>query len=129
MDAYDELYAYTMGRRGFILQHVVDAHQAQTATPSTAAIGVVFSLVGLYLHVERGFTGAQVQRAHTRMAAKKRTWPVIELPLDRGALTAGEVLAVPPGSARDEAIDEWCRAVWRAFSASRDTIVALTQEY
>jgi hypothetical protein len=128
MDAYDELYAYTMGRAGFILQHVVDAHKAQTATPATAAIGVVFSLVGLYLHVEHGFTGTQVQQAHMRMGAKKRTWPIIELPLDRGAVTAAEVLAVPAGPARDPAIDEWCRVVWRAFCDSRDTIVALTRE-
>lgn len=129
MDVYDELYAYTMGRAGFILQHVVDAHKAQTATPSTAAIGVVFSLVGLYLHVEHGFTGTQVQQAHMRMGAKRRAWPTIELPIDRGALTAAEVMAVAAGPARDAAIDEWCRSVWRAFSASRETIVALTREY
>ena len=33
--AYDELYAYTMGRPRFILQHVVDAHRAQSATADT----------------------------------------------------------------------------------------------
>jgi len=129
MDAYDELYAYTMGRTGFILQHVVDAHKAQTATPATPAIGVVFSLVGLYLHVEHGFSGTQVQQAHMRMGAKKRTWPIIELPLDRGALAAAEVLVVPAGPARDAAIDEWCRVVWRAFCDSREIIVALTREH
>jgi hypothetical protein len=31
MDAYDELYVYTMGRENFLLQHVVDAHIAQSA--------------------------------------------------------------------------------------------------
>jgi hypothetical protein len=30
--AYDEVYVYTMGRPRFILQHVVDAFAAQTAT-------------------------------------------------------------------------------------------------
>jgi len=30
--AYDEVYIYTMGRPGFILQHVVDAFAVQTAT-------------------------------------------------------------------------------------------------
>lgn len=60
MDAYDELYMYTIGRRHFILQHVVDANIAQQAPASSPPpIGVIFSLVGLYLHVERGFTGAQ----------------------------------------------------------------------
>lgn len=78
MDAYDELYVYTMGRRNFILQHVVDAHMAQTATATNPpSIGAIFSLAGLYLHVEQGFTGTQVQNAHRVMGKVKRTWPDI----------------------------------------------------
>src|SRR5688572_23110393 len=50
--AYDEVYVYTMGRPGFILQHVVDAFVVQTATAATKPIAIVFGLVGLYLHVE-----------------------------------------------------------------------------
>ena len=129
MDAYDELYAYTMGRRKFILQHVVDAQKAQTATPDGKPIGVVFSLIGLYLHLERGFDGTQVQNAHKLMGDHKRAWPVIRLPADRGKLTAAEVLAVPAGTARDAAIDEWCQVVWAAFHESRDAIVALAHQY
>ena len=45
--AYDEVYAYTMRRPGFILQHVVDAFAAQTARQESKQIGIVFSLVGL----------------------------------------------------------------------------------
>jgi hypothetical protein len=33
-DAYHELYAYTMGRPRFILQHVVDADMAQRLDPN-----------------------------------------------------------------------------------------------
>ena len=55
-DAYDEVYAYTMGRAGFILQHVVDAHAAQSASEETKPIRVIFALVGLYLRVERQFS-------------------------------------------------------------------------
>ena len=62
--AYDEVYAYTMGRPGFILQHVVDAFAVQTANDDSRPIGVVFGLVGLYLHVEKQFSGRQVQK-HT----------------------------------------------------------------
>jgi hypothetical protein len=53
-DAYDELYAYTMqrGRASFVLQHVVDAFGAQSASEGTRPIRLIFSLVGLYLHVE-----------------------------------------------------------------------------
>ena len=54
MDAYDELYVYTMGRPNFILQHVVDANIAQGAPAiNPPPIGVIFSLAGLYLHVEK----------------------------------------------------------------------------
>ena len=76
MDAYDQLYVDTMGRENFLLQHVVDAHIAQSAPAmNPPPIGVVFSLVGLFLHVEKGFTGKQVQNAHRIMANAKRSWP------------------------------------------------------
>lgn len=126
--AYDELYAYTMGRGGFILQHVVDAHTAQTATQSTSPIGIVFALVGLYLHVERQFSGAEVQHVHRRLARVKRPWPPIALPRDRGRLRPADVLEVPPGPERDGAIDEWCRSVWTVYGDTRQTIVTLLRD-
>jgi hypothetical protein len=46
-----------MGRPGFILQHVVDGFAVQTASEGSRRIGVVFGLAGLYLHVERQFSG------------------------------------------------------------------------
>ena len=128
-DAYDELYAYTMGRPGFILQHVVDANMAQSASTASKPIGVIFALAGLYLHVERGFTGAEVQRAHMILAARKREWPAISLPETRGAIRPRDVMALPEGNERDAGIDRWCQSVWSAFQDSRDTIVALLQEY
>ena len=129
-EAYDELYAYTMGREAsFILQHVVDAFRAQTASADTKPLGLTFALVGLYLHVERQFTGWQVQRAHMRLGQKKRQWPVIALPVDRGAMTVIDVLAVPAGPGRDLAIDAWCRSVWSAFRGSQQTIIDLLQEH
>jgi len=130
MDAYDELYAYTMGRKNFILQHVVDAHKAQT-TPATnpPSIGVIFSLAGLYLHVEKGFTGTQVQNAHKVMGKVKRSWPNVVWPADRGNMTAEIVLAMPAGQERDEAIYKWCKQVWAAFSANRSMLASLLAEY
>jgi hypothetical protein len=128
-DAYQELYVYTMGRPTFILQHVVDANIAQTASAASKPIGVIFALVGLYLHLERGFTGAQVQRAHATLASRKRQWPTIQLPERRGAITPGDVMAAPAGPERDAAIDRWCQAVWNEFQGSRDTVIDLVQEY
>ena len=126
-DAYDELYVYAMGHGdpSFILQHVVDANAAQTAAAGDKPIRLVFALIGLYLHVERGFSGRQVQLAHMRLGACRKRWPVVPLPPNRGAVTAVDVAAVPPGSGRDAAIDEWCRSTWAAFDTSRETIVDL----
>src|SRR5262249_30529571 len=127
--AYHELYAYTIGRPRFILQHVVDAHHAQGATSGENAIGLVFGLVGLYLHLEKGFDGTQVQRAHQKLGQRKRSWPAIALPTHRGALTPETVMAAEAGSARDAAIDEWCASVWAEYRESRPAIVLLLHEY
>jgi hypothetical protein len=56
--AYDELRAYTLGRRdaAFIHQHVVDAYPVQTATDRERPIRLAKGLIGLYLHVEHGLT-------------------------------------------------------------------------
>src|SRR5207247_2345920 len=83
-----------------------------------------FALVGLYLHVERDFTGRQVQRAHQQMASRKRTWPAFALPRERGSITAADVLARTPRQERDEAIHAWSAAVWHVF---RDTAPAVEE--
>uniref|UniRef100_Q01N72 Uncharacterized protein n=1 Tax=Solibacter usitatus (strain Ellin6076) TaxID=234267 RepID=Q01N72_SOLUE len=127
--AYDELYLYTMDRPGFILQHVVDAFAVQTATTAGKPIAVVFGLAGIYLHLEKQFSGREVQQAHIKLGRRKREWPAIQLPQDRGSMTAGDVLAAPAGPERDGAIDDWCRSVWSAFGENRQTIIALLRGY
>lgn len=126
--AYDEIYVYRMSRPGFILQHVVDAFSVQNANDSGPSIGVVFGLVGLYLHVEKQFSGHQVQKVHKKLGQRRREWPRIHLPEDRGSMTAIDVLAAPEGPERDKAIDDWCKSVWTAFRDSRQAVVALLQE-
>jgi hypothetical protein len=130
-ESYDELCCYTLerGDATFIHQHVVDAFAAQHADERTKPITLVFALVGLYLHVERHFTGTQVQRAHMTLAVRKRQWPSIVLPVSRGTMTAGDVLAIPAGPARDSAISDWCRSVWAEFAANRQTLAELLREY
>lgn len=127
--AYDEVYVYTMDRPGFILQHVADAFTLQTANAETKPIALVFGLVGLYLHLEKNFSGRRVQEMHMKMARVKRPWPTIHLPQDRGSVSILDVLAASPGPARDRAIDDWCRSVWTAFSPNRSTIISLLREY
>jgi hypothetical protein len=127
--AYDEVYVYSMGRPGFMLQHVVDAFAVQTANKSSKLIAVVFGLVGLYLRVEKQFSGRQVQEVHMKLGRKKREWPTIKLPDNRGSTTVIDVLAAPPGPQRDLAIDNWCRSVWASFAENRQTIIALLGEH
>jgi hypothetical protein len=130
-DVYNELCGYTLtrGDATFIHQHVVDVWAAQRATPESKPIGVAFALAGLYLHVEKGLSGRQVQLAHMKMARQKRTWPAFALPQDRGAVTAVDVMAAPEGIERDKAIDDWCASVWSAFAVNRGAVVALLREY
>jgi|SRR5579863_7055526 len=127
--AFDEVYVYSMGRPGFILQHVVDAFAVQTFNNDSKSIALVFGLLGLYLHLEKQFSGRQVQRVHMQLGRAKREWPPIHLPQDRGAITVSDVLAASPGPERDQAIKNWCSSVWNAFSANRQTIIDLLHEY
>ena len=129
--AYDELASYTLTHAGaeFIHQHVVDAFAAQSATPATKPIGLTFALIGLYLHVERGFSGRQVQRAHMVLARRTRDWPTFPLPAERGSMTALDVMAVPAGAERDRAIDAWCAAVWEAYRESAPLVAQLAHEH
>lgn len=129
--AYDALAAYTLtlGDPAFIHQHVVDAFAAQHATEATKPITVAFALIGLYLHVERGLTGRQVQRAHMMLARRSRTWPVFRLPETRGAMTAADVLAAPAGPARDRAISSWSGVVWSAYAEIAPEVAALARAH
>jgi hypothetical protein len=130
-DAFDELCCYTLahGSPAFLHQHVVDAFAAQQAHAATKPIKLTFALVGLYLHLERQFTGRQVQRVHMLLAGRTRAWPVFPLPATRGSVTAAHVLAAPEGPARDEAIDVWCAAVWDAYGDSHQRVVQLLKEH
>jgi len=130
-EAYDELQGYTLahGDPAFVHQHVVDAWAAQHADERTKPIGLTFALVGLYLHLERGFSGRQVQRAHMALARHKRAWPTFGLPQVRGSITATHVIAAPAGPERDRAIDAWCASVWGAFRESHRAVAELLEQH
>lgn len=127
LDLYHELSYYTLAHPGpsFIHQNIVDAFTAQHADANTKPIAIVFALIGLYLHVERNFTGRQVQKAHMQMAKQRKQWPCLRFPGDRGAITVADVFAASPGESRDKLIHEWCVSVWEAWKENRDHIVDL----
>jgi Family of unknown function (DUF5946) len=105
----DKLWFYTLAQTGpsFLHQYTVDAFAAQNATQADKPIKVVFALVGLYLHLERGFDGRQVQRAHLQLAERnpRRSWAMPRLPKERGAVRVADVLASPEGLEREVMVD------------------------
>ena len=110
LQQFHELSFYTLshGDPKFIHQHIVDAFAVQTADENTKPIAVIFGLAGLYLLIEKNFTGREVQQMHLLMSQNKKPWPQIKLPINRGAITVAEVLATNPGKERDEMIYKWC---------------------
>ena len=130
-DAHDALAAYTLahGDLAFIHQHVVDAFAAQYATTETKPISLVFALIGLYLHVERGLSGRQVQRAHIMLAKRSRHWPTFALPEHRGTVTVVDVMSAAEGAERDRAIEAWCVSVWNAYRDVAPAVVVLAREH
>ncbi len=98
-DAFYELSCYTTARADpqFIHQYVVDAFAAQYASETTKPITLTFALVGLYLHIEKNFTGKEVQKAHMQLAKHKKLWPKFKLPQYRGNISVYDVIAAPEG--------------------------------
>ena len=113
----DELFGYTLtlGRGEFIHQHAVDAYAAQHRSSDTKPINQAAALIGLFLFVERGYNGRQVQLAHMKLGNKMKTWPLFEPPGERAALTVMDVLQAPAGAERDESVKHWARAVWEMW--------------
>jgi hypothetical protein len=129
-EALAELTGYTLSHSdpSFIHQYVVDAWAAQTADGQSKPIGVFFALAGLYVHLEEGQSGRQVQRVHQLLANRRKQWPTFPAPKQRGTVRVTDVMAEPPGAKRDAAIERWCRSVWEAWSGSREQVCALLKE-
>ncbi len=112
--AYDELSLYTLASRDpyFIHQCIVDAYAAQHADDNPKPIKNAFALAGLYLMLEKEYTGKQVQDAHVRMSNHRKDWPHFSTPAKKATLTVHDALKTPPGSERDAMIRKWCAEVW-----------------
>ena len=130
-DLYSELAFYTLAHPdpAFIHQLVVDAYTAQNADDAKKPMAVVFALIGLYLHLEKSYTGRMVQRAHMQLANRSKTWPRLPIPSGRGEVTIKHVLGAEPGPARDAMIGRWCDSVWQSWLPSRSAIIDIAQKY
>lgn len=129
-ELFHELMYYTLAHPdpAFIHQNVVDAYAAQTADDGTKNITIVFALIGLYLHLEKNFTGRQVQKAHMTLANRRKQWPRPLLPKDRGSIAISDVLAAATGPPRDAMIHNWCVSVWKACKETLPLIAELAKD-
>lgn len=128
-EAYYEPCYYTGAHPNpsFIHQLAVDAFGAQYAHENTKPIGLAFALIGLYLHVEKSFSGREAQIAHVKLAKHRKQWPMFDLPEYRGNITVYDVLNASKGSKRDEMIHKWCVSVWEAYSETHEKVAHLVE--
>ena len=125
LDDFHQLCFYTLAHPDqayFIHQHAVDAWQVQTASADAKPISIVFGLVGLYLYLEKGYSGKAVQNAHVQLAQRKTLIPNVSLPTQRGDITIADVLQAAPGPARDAMIGQWCQSIWQACTPCHEAI-------
>lgn len=126
---YGELSAYTLTHDDgtFLHQRAVDAYAAQHVGDTMRPITGAFALIGLYLSVERRYTGRQVQGAHGRLAARTKRWPRFTPPSHAGTVTVRDVVQTPEGTQRDEMLRQWVVAVWDAWRDEHARIEALVR--
>jgi hypothetical protein len=105
----------TMGDAAFIHQHAVDAYAAQHAGGITRNITVAYGLIGLYLALEKGYSGRQVQQAHMQIARVRKDWPQFDPPGQPAARTVMDVLLARSDAERDAMIVKWMAAVWESW--------------
>ncbi|MBP3965976.1 DUF5946 family protein [Paenibacillus lignilyticus] len=129
MELFNQLSYYTTshGQPEFIHQLALDAYGAQHSGGITRSITTAFSLIGLYLVVEHGFTGKQVQQAHMELGRKKITWPELTPPPTSAAITIQEVLQAEAGESRDAMIHQWVHEVWNSWSHAHSWVKEAAQ--
>jgi hypothetical protein len=115
---YNELAYYTLGLQDecFIHQYIVDAFTLQTADIKTKPMRIIFSLVGLYLYIEKNYSGREVQNFHTLMSKAKMEWPICNLHNNKGDVNVSHVLKKSSDNEKYNMIEEWCKSVWQAYS-------------
>lgn len=128
LEAYSDLMCYTVAKQDkeFIHQHAVDAYAAQHAGGTTRDITVAFGLIGLYLALEKGYTGKQVQRAHMQIAKIRKEWPRLEPPKRSAEITVLDVLEVSDGEKKDAMIRTWMAAVWENWADQQAWVREMT---
>ena len=128
LNEYFELTCWTLVRQDprFIHQHAVDAYAAQHAGGQMRPITAVFALIGLYLAVEKGYTGRQVQLAHMKIGRTKRDWPRLEPPEYPGECTVMDVLQAEKDAEKEKMLMRWTASVWQSWEDRHEWVREMT---
>jgi hypothetical protein len=123
---YSDLLCYTVAKQDpeFIHQHAVDAYAAQHGGGTTRNITVAF---GLYLTLEKGYTGKQVQRAHMQIARIQKNWQRLESPVNPAGITVMDVLRAGTDAEKDAMIRHWMAAVWESWTDRQEWVRETTE--
>jgi hypothetical protein len=109
-------------------QTCVDAYAAQHVGPRMRPMTVCFALNGLYLVLERGWSGIAARDAHGHLArtVAREVWPSFEAPAGAGQLTVLDVALTDHAQAQAAAIEAWGRSVWATWSHVHDVVREMT---
>jgi hypothetical protein len=127
---FSDLQSYTVAKQDpeFIHQHAVNAYEAQHAGGPTRTITVTFGLIGLYLALEKGYSGRQVQLTHMRIAKAMKDWPRLEPPDQPALLTVMDALHAGTDAEKDAMIRKWMTAVWESWGDRHAWVRETTDE-
>lgn len=126
-----EIVAYEAANPAQLLrwhQLTVDAYGAQHTGPRTRTITTAFALNGLYLVLERGFSGTHAREAHGYLAETVPEWPRFAPPSGPPAyaVTVLDVaLAGSPEEHRD-LLMRWGGCAWDAWRHVHAEVAEMT---
>ncbi len=117
---FELLHAVPLGR---LHQLTVDAYGAAHPGPPTSRRYLAYSLVGLCVALERGWTGDEVRELHARMGPPQPAWPAFLPPQQRAAITVADVVeaGARAGSTdgHERLVVAWASDVWSALAERR----------
>lgn len=123
-----------LSARTFAFQHPdfhhqlsVDAYGAQHAGGVSRNITTAYALIGLYLALEKNYTGRQVQHIHSIIP--RQSWEKLTPPDPAGALTVADVLKATTEEELYGAMKKWGQSVWDSWQAQHAWVKEKTAAY
>jgi hypothetical protein len=130
LDLYWEVSAYTLSLtdKFFLHQYIVDAYAASHVDTHTKPMKIYFSLLGLYLALEKQYTGREVQLAHMQLGKEKKVWPPYKLPTHYATLTIKDIYETH-NAKKATIIYRWMREVWDLWGSTHDEVKEVCAKY